>query len=400
MPKSNLFLCFRGDGPYWRDLIYVTAYPSGYSYSKWAFRYAENRLVSSVVEAEVHELENKHVQTEAILGVRFHHSHTNLLLPLRRIEINWIELSGGITQFYFRVLALLDFKKFSSLHQACLKIPDSEMTIHGGNSTALALRSQVKVDALPWSTPKTEDSAWSNMLELISSNAISASPLPLSDASISATYFRFSDVFGGDSKTVPASRLELSQGQGAIYGAQLKEGHQYRVKLSHRILAPQHDGTAPILPLTFDLPTGHLQLAEPSKEVLGWYQTTPIVFRAVQAAQGHQILLVRSNIKDSESGAKRSSEASDIYLPIPFTVKVDWLFRLRRRWLPWLGLTLALTFQTSIAFFRDFIDKLLEGRASLYDLTHYWREFLLIFVGGAVASIFVSVLSDRTKSKG
>ncbi len=398
MSNSNLFLCFQGDGPYWKDLVYVPAYPAGFSYAKWAFRYDQSRWVAPALEAEATAQQQKKIQTAGILGVRFYDSRQELLLPLRRIDVTWIDLTGGITQFYFRVQALLDFTKFDSLEQTCLVLPSEELAEDGQVKSALAFRSSVETSSLPWSPPDAEDRAWSKLLDLVATN----NAVPLRPEVKSATYFRFSNLSEAKKGTFTASELETSQGKGPIYGARLKEGREYQIKLTHRIFSDERRGTAPILPIKLELPTTHLQLTEPSLEVLGWYQTTPIVFRALRADQVHQILLVRSDKKKEESkpGATETQDVeSDVYLPIPLFIGIDWLYRLRKSWALRAGLAIVLTIQASVAYFKDFLDKLLEGKASLSDLTHYWPIVLLLLFLGSIASIFVTLLSDHAKSK-
>ncbi len=406
MKDPNLFLCFQGDGPYWKDLVYIPAYPAGFSYAKWAFRYDQNRWVAATVEAEAERQQQKQIQIQGILGVRFHDQRPELLLPLRRIEVTWIDLSGGVTQFYFRVLALLDFSKFDSLDKACLVLPAEEIAPAGQVKAALAFHSQVEIDTLPWASEDTEDKAWSKLLDLIVANET----VPLRPEVKFATYFRFSNVTEEKKGPLKASQLEVSYGKGPIYGALLQEGRDYQLKLTHRIFSSEHKGTAPILPLRLELPTTHLQLTEPSLEILGWYQVTPIVFRALRADQGHQILLVRSDKKREDpktiggwfrwlrGDASAEGAESDIYLPIPFLIKPNWPLRIRKNWVPKVWLAVVLTLQTSAVYLKDFIDKLLAGKASLSDLAGYWYIFLGLFVLGAIASILVTMLSGQVKT--
>lgn len=394
---ENLFLCFQGDGPYWKDLVYVPAYPAGFSYAKWAFRYDQGRWVSPDLTAEVRPQQQQAVRMAGVLAARFYESRRELILPLRKIEVTWIDLTGGITQFYFRVQALLDFTKFDSLEQACLRLPTAEVAETSQNRNALAFRSKIDITSLPWSPPDAEDQSWARMLELIWTNT----SVPLREEVRSATYVRLSNFFDTKRRIVVPKELETSQGQGPVYGVQLKEGSQYHVNLTHRIFDDEHSGTAPILPIRFDLPSASLQLTEPSLEVLGWYQITPIVFRALRADQSHQVLIVRSEKPNGQrkSGQPDSSDrALDVNLPIPFLVKASWLYRLRTRWALRAGLAVVLTIQASIAYFKDFFDKLLEGKASLADLVHYWPIILLLLFLGGVASILVTFLSGQTKA--
>jgi hypothetical protein len=400
MGDSSFFLCFRGDGPYWTDLVYVPAYPAGFSYSKWAFRYDPGRYVSKAVTAECVAIQQKRIQKEALLGVRFI-SRPELILPLRKVEVNWIDLSGGISQFYFRVQALLDFTKFTSLTEACLTLPPAEIGGEVGNT--LAFRSAVEVGNLPWCQPTQEDTAWAKLLDLITSN----DAIPLRAELKSATYLRLSNVLDKKNQPITAVELATSPGKGPVYGALLKEGEEYQIKLTHRILGDRA-GTAPILPIKLELPTAHVQLTEPALEVLGWYQTTPIAFKAVRADKAHQILLVRAEEKKKEEQkggdggdpTQIQSSQSMVYLPIPLRVEIGWLYRLRTNWALRAGLAIILTLQASIAYLKEFFDKLLAGKASLKDLVDYWPVLLLMFFLGSIASILVTLLQDQTKAKG
>jgi hypothetical protein len=400
MSNSNLFLCFYGDGPFWKDLLYVPAYPAGFSYQKWPFRYDPSKWVSQGLQVEVRNQEQKKIQIAGILGVRFRRTRQELLLPLRRIEITWIDLAGGITQFYFRVQALLDFTKFNSLEQACLSLPPDELAADGEVKNALAFRSAVKVDSLHWSAPEGEDLAWSKMLDLVEVNG----NVPLRKEVKSATYLRFSNLSEAKAGTVAPTELEISSGKGPIYGANLKEGREYQIKLSHRILAEDQEdtATAPILPVKLDLPTTNLQLTQPALEVLGWYQTTPIIFKALRADQAHQVLLIHADKKKAGTTADEAGEqdgGSDIYLPIPLKVSIGWLYRLRTNWALRIGLALVRTIQAGVTYLKDFLDKLLEGKATFSDLTKFWPVFLVLFFLGAVASILVTLLKGPAKSK-
>jgi hypothetical protein len=390
MSSSNLFLCFFGDGPYWKDFVYIPAYPAGFSYQKWAFRYT-SEWVASAVNVEAQQQQQKKIQISGILGVRFSTKHPEKLLPLRKIEVTWIDLAGGITQFYFRVQALLDFTKFATLENACLTIPPEELATDGQVKSTLAFKSSVATDSLPWCSSETEGAAWGKLLDLIEGNVNVGLKVELK----SATYFRFSNISDAKTRTIQPTELEVSQGKGPIYGALLKEGREYKVQLSHRILGEAHDGTAPILPLALELPTTNLQLTEPALEVVGWYQTTPIVFKALRADQAHQVLVIRSDKKKGKEieDAKAEDGNLDLFLPIPLRVSIGWLYRLRTNWALRIGLAVVLTIQASLAYFKDFMDKLLEGKASLSDLITFWPVFLLLFALGAVASIFVTLLS-------
>ena len=211
MSNSNLFLCFFGDGPYWKDLVYVPAYPAGFSYQKWAFRYT-SEWVASAMSVEAQNQQQTKIQIPGILGVRFSKTHPEKLLPLRKIEVTWIDLAGGITQFYFRVQALLDFTKFDGLENACLTIPPEELAANGQVKGTLAFKSSVDTDALPWSSSETEDAAWGRLLDLIDDNKI----VGLKDELKSATYFRFSNILDSKKRTIQSTELEMSQGKGPI----------------------------------------------------------------------------------------------------------------------------------------------------------------------------------------
>ena len=401
MSNSTLFLCFYGDGPYWKDLLYIPAYPAGFSYQKWAFRYDPSKWVSSELQADAAQQKQKKVPIDGILGVRFSAGRENLLLPLRKIEITWIDLAGGITQFYFRVQALLDFTKYASLEEACLTLPADELAEPDGKvKKALAFRSGVNVDSLKWSASENEDSAWRKMLELVESNTT----VPLKSDVKSATYFRLSNILNvSKGKTVQPTELQRSSGRGPVYGAGLKEGNQYQIKLSHHTLTegPVNSGTAPVLPMKLELPTTSLQLTQPTLEVLGWYQTTPVDFKALRADDMYQALVIQVSKKktgQTGTGADAQDAEWDIYLPIPLKVDIGWLYRLRTRWLPLLALALVLTAQSSINFLKDFFDKLLDGKATFSDLTKFWPVFLVLLSLGAVASIIVTKLKGSGKS--
>ena len=401
MNKSTLFLCFYGDGPYWKDLLYIPAYPAGFSYRKWAFRYDPRKWVSSELQAEAAQQKQKKVQIGGILGVRFSADRENLLLPLRKIEITWIDLAGGITQFYFRVQSLLDFTKFSSLEEACLTLPANELAAPDGTvQKALAFHSDVKVDSLKWSTSEDEDSAWRKMLELVESNTT----VPLKSDVKSATYFRFSNILNvTKGTTVQPTELQQSSGTGPVYGASLKEGNQYQIKLSHGTLTERQDNsaTAPVLPVKLELPTTSLQLTQPALEVLGWYQTTPIDFKALKANETFQDLLIKvSKKKTGQAGTSAEAQDAewDVYLPIPLKVDIGWLYRIRTQWLPLLLLALVLTAQSSITYLKDFFDKLLDEKATFGDLTKFWPVFLVLFILGSIASIIVTKLKGSGKS--
>jgi hypothetical protein len=400
MSDSNLFLCFYGDGPFWKDLLYVPAYPAGFSYQKWAFRYDPSKWVSAALQAEVSKQAQKKIELPGILGVRFSKSRPELVLPLRRIEVTWFDLSDGIDQFYFRVQALLDFSKFSSLEQACLTLPAEEVADGGQAKNALAFRSAVNVDALKWASPDMEGTAWSRLLDLIRANTV----VPLRVDVKSGVYLRFSNVLDAKNRTLKATELETSPGKGPIYGMHLKEGGEYQIKLSHRILSEEHEetATAPILPIKMELPTTHLQLTQPTLEVLGWYQTTPIVFKAVQSDQAHQVLLIRADKKKKTSADGKTEDVdadADAYLPIPLKVGIGWFYRFRTNWLLRIGLAVVLTIQAAIAYLKEFLDKFLKGKATLGDLIDFWPILLILFVLGAVASIFVTMLSGQPKLK-
>ena len=143
------------------------------------------------------------------------------------------------------------------------------------------------------------------------------------------------------------------------------------------------------------MPTTNLQLTEPALEFLGWYQTTPIVFKALRADQVHQVLVIRSDKKKGKDIEDTRAEDGrlDVFLPIPLRVSIGWLYRLRTDWALRIGLAVVLTIQASLAYFKDFMNNLLKGKASLSDLVDFWPVFLLLFALGAVASIFVTWLS-------
>jgi hypothetical protein len=411
MSNPTLFLCFRGDGPYWKDLLYVPAYPAGYTYAKWAFRYTQNDLVTPGVIAEFEPIKQKQLTREAILGVRFI-GKPNLVLPLRKIEINWSDFTGGLAQFDFRVQALLDFTKFKTLESACLTLPNSEIQADNEVGTKLAFHSTAQTSALPWSEPASEDNAWAALIDLIAANT----SVPLDASLKSSTFFRLSNVLDQNNTPLTATELEAGPGNRPVFGALLKEGQKYQIKLTHRN-AGDHKGTAPILPIKLDLPTGHLQFTRPALEILGWYQITPIAFKALKSSTSHQILLIHSDTKTGSNadakegataGAQKSapdnvlqspSEGTDVFLPVPLRVQIGWLHRLKTSWSLRIGLAVVLTIQASIAYFRDFFDKLLEGKASLTDLIHYWPIILTLLALGAVASLLVSALQDQTKPK-
>lgn len=406
MSNSTLFLCFYGDGPYWKDLLYVPAYPAGYSYPKWAFRYETSRWLSRDLQNEVRSQEHQRIEVEGILGVRFGRSEQNRLLPLRRLTITWIDLTAGITQFYFRLGPLLDFTQFNTLEGAWLELPADEVAADGPVANALAFRSKVDVSALKWSAEKDEDDAWYKLLDLVRSNE----RVPLRGEVKSATYVRFSNVTrvkaGRTAAVVAPTQLEVSTGRGPIYGAKLTEGSDYEIKLTHRVLAEGSGATAtaPNLPLELKLPASNsIQLSQPPGEFLGWYQTTPINFKALIADKAYQDLIIRAEKKKADAsggGAQAQDADAEVALPIPLKVGVGWLYRLRTRWALQAGLALVLAAQSAVVYLQDFLDKLTDGKATFSDLAAYWLIFLVLFVLGAIASVLVTQLSGRASPKG
>lgn len=395
MESKSLFLSFQADGIYWQDLVYLPAYPQGFTYEKWPFRYRDKWL-DSTVKANLTGWINQgsRLRLDATLVARFKTKNLASILPLRRIEITRAHTEAGMNHFYFKLGSLRDFRETADLKGACYDLLANEW-FPNADDNPLIFYSGADVSTAKWCSPADEAISWARLVELIGGGA----DFPLTAEAKTAVYPRFS-IPEYKTKPVSVSQLFNDEARGDIFGAVLEEGSQYSFKVTHKYAQNPVGSTAPKLSYKYEPGNRHLELTAPLAEVIGNYQTTPISIAAVSASTLWEEFVVRASLAptivvvgDSKSGAELFA------LPIPFRIQPNWFYRLKSRWVWRVLLFLALAIQGGVTYFSEFWSKFLEGKASLSDLTHYPFVWLSLILTSALATFAVSGIQDRAKPK-
>ncbi len=121
--RSNLFLSFYGDGPYWSDFLHLLAYPPNTNYV-WPFRYPSNLLHPELESIVVDPQQAKSlVGTTAVVGTRFQNEQNkDQFIPIRKVTIREVELAAGVCQFHFFLGPHYDFRAFDDLSGASISV--------------------------------------------------------------------------------------------------------------------------------------------------------------------------------------------------------------------------------------------------------------------------------------
>jgi hypothetical protein len=385
---DQLFLCFFGDGPFWRDFVLAPAYPSGFSYI-WPFRY-DDKWVQPKLQTELatpagrKKLEN----TEATLGVRFGNPHSETVLPLRKITLTHVDTSAGLYSFYFRAGPLVDVQSATELSTVGIPISASEKAVVG---SSLAFRSASSMPAVISTDPDLEDRVWAKLCELICSESV----LPINPQAKQSLFLRFGIPSAG-LHPVAVECLYTSEGQGPVYGASFREGQVYEVTYSHRI--PWLGGkntTVSEIPVDYKLPTSSVELNSPTGSVIGNYQVTHISVAALRSSATWEELVIAPRERDLTSQNGDKINAFDV--KIPFTVKLSILHRFRTTWVYVLLLWLALTMLGVITSIAQLVKDVADGKPIDFGLYKYYVP--LTALASAIVAVVIFLLQEKLKDK-
>ncbi len=402
MASKTLLLCFRLDGPYWDDLIYLSAYPSGFTYEKWPFRYRDKRMQREILDKmPAWDKVGSRLEVDAILAARFMSvNHFNWILPIRKIKITRAYSEAGTNNFYFRLMESRDFRSLSELQQGRMRLPDGEWSTEV-DSNPLALYTELDLSSLSWVAAKDEGDSWAKLVDLVGASET----VPMHEELKSATFVRFSIP-----ALCPVEALFTDDARGSVFGASLKEGQAYTVKVTHRITGKVRDGTRPTLSFDYRIANRNIELSQPVTEVIGYQQTTPVSFSALSATKTWEDIVIRA-LREGDSSAEKAAEARvDIVegsrtevplfsLPIPLKVRPSWLYRLRSRWLWSFLLFVALTIQGAATLLKEFLSKFFEGKADFSSLLDYWPVWVVVLLTSAAATFAITAMHGQSKAE-
>lgn len=403
MASKTLLLCFRLDGPYWDDLIYLSAYPSGFTYEKWPFRYRDVRMHSEILaQMPAWDRVGSRLEVDAILAARFMSvNYLNWVLPIRKIKITRASAESGTNSFYFRLMEPRDFSSVSDLQQGRMQLPAEEWSSEV-DSNPLALYSSLDFSSLSWAAAKTEGDSWAKLVDLVGASE----NVPMHAELKSATFVRFSAPSRG-SAVCPIEALFTDDVRGSVFGASMKEGRAYTIKVTHRITGKREE-TRPTLSLEYKIANHNIELSQPVTEVIGYQQTTPMVVSALSATPAWEDFVVRASRDGTATDAAPAEARVDVVegprtktplfsIPIPLKVRPNWLYRMRSRWIWSILLFLALTVQGAATLLKEFFSKFFEGKADLSSLLDYWPVWLIVLVTSSAASFAITAMNGKNK---
>jgi len=195
---------------------------------------------------------------------------------------------------------------------------------------------------------------------------------------------------------VEVSRLQMSEGQGPIYGAVFREGLSYELTYAHRV--PFLEGkntTIAEIPLDYKPPTTSVELSSPTGTVIGNYQVSHLNLSALRASSSWGEMVIQPH--DKVLTAQNNTKINTFELKIPFRVERSLWYRFRTIWGFVLLLWLALTLVAGLAGFADIVKNISSGKPIDWDLYKYYLPVSAL--ASALAALSVFLLQEKVKSR-
>ena len=159
--------------------------------------------------------------------------------------------------------------------------------------------------------------------------------------------------------------------------------------------------TRPTIEFQYQVASRNIELSQPTAEVIGFQQTTPVGIGAIVPSATWDELVIKGATVSHPDDKNEHGPANrvEFAIPIPLLVQSSWTYRFRSRWIWNVMLFFALIIQGAASFLHDSLSKFLEGKAQLSDLFHYWQAWLVILVSSAAATVAITGIQGRTKLK-
>lgn len=322
---GQLFLCFFGDGPLWDNVVLVPAYPSGYSYFR-PFRYRDAWVQPDLLSDMADQQERRTlIGSDAWLCMRFDSDeHRSKLLPMRKVKITHIDYLPDLHSVYFRLGPFYDLGTTEELQQACVEIGEEE---RGAIGNSLFFRSELVIPNGKLVSKDKEDGMWARFSDLIAKERA----LPFREETKRALFLRFREP-SREKEVARASLIHGSWNLGNIYGSIFSEGRSYELVFFHRIPGLiQTDTSVKNCHIEYGAPTGNVELSVSEEDLTGNYQRHVLGVTALQPSGTWEELVIAP--KQESAGGKDGQRVSTVRLEIPFKVKKDLRYRIKRTWL-------------------------------------------------------------------
>lgn len=316
----TLFLCFRGDGPYWDNTLLVPGYPSGYSYIR-PFRYRDNWVQKRLLEEIYNErARDKLTGAQVVLCMRFLLDEKRWsVLPIRKAVVRHIDPMSDNQSVYFSMGFLYDYTKVKALSDICVDIDQSERDAVG---ETLFFRANLDIPITECTNEAMEDVAWVSFVNLVAGEI----SLPIKEEAKGSLFIRFQ----GLSHKEPAKRgvIHKSWSLGEIHGAILTEGSSYELVFYHRVpkLITQNTSLKESL-VRYKVPSGNLELSRSEEHLTGNYQKHVLNVSALKpTGTWEEIIIEIPEQTESQDGRKINTANTHI----PLKVKTSLWYRLKQ----------------------------------------------------------------------
>jgi hypothetical protein len=321
--------------------------------------------------------------TRCILGARFLQAATETLLPIRIGNVVTARREAGICEFHFRLGPMFDFRGASDLAQAAI---DLHSASGGSMGQQLAFRAELD-PPLPTLPESSSGASWRRFSELAATDP----SLPINDEARRSLFLRLGLPKHG-SRAAKVARLRRSSTGVQTFGPVLLEGRDYDLTLVHYVpsLERKHT-TLGEVPVDISLPSTNISLNTVTESLLGNYGTQEFMLTTTSASPAWEKLIIAPKAEQytSQDG---TAQINAFGISLPVRAAPSLWFRLRTRWLRFLGLWLALIVLGAAGIAEKNIRFLLDGTIQLASIVENWWLITAVVVAAGLASIIVADL--------
>lgn len=320
--ERPILLCFNVASSHGDNLVASIAYPAGYSYHE-PFRYRDEWIEPSLLaQASLFQHEDS-FDRAAVICARFSTGGrlTADVLPLRSATITKVDALPDFTTFYFKLGPLFDFTDARGLSLTRFRADDA---------AARYLAFESPLNTLPSAVEETkETAAWVRLCDLLAD-----SDLPLDPDLRKSCFVRLEKPLKSGSEQT--EEIDASPLSGPLYGSALREGAYYRMRLFHRVPAVAGQDVTVTGRLDYESDSPDVEVGAKHERIDSHYQVHEVSIAAILPTDGAASVFVSWPTSTSGPPGRR------IRVRIPVSVRPSVLYRLKRQWVWYLLLWVAL----------------------------------------------------------
>lgn len=316
------------DGPKWENMLMVPFYAQGLTYFR-PFRYREAWISAGLLgqlQQSTDGVTKLSKEEGTLLCAKFQNSE--LLIPIRQIELTQISKRGNEYYLYFRLGRFIDYRNSSSLLEYTAQVQDA---IDAGDRQKLFHQSSVNLGSLSFIKEydiAAENETWTKFVDLLCSDQ----SLPL-DPVRQSVFLKLAGIKQqNQTENLEPLRIGRTNLEGDIYGYELQEGKSYELELIHRVPS-LIDTNLRMTPFEYQVSFAEqfTDVVPRYEEVSGNYEAHVFLLQAREASAMLDLQFVAPSTKSTDCNGKTLYVES---IRLNFKNKSSWFELFRKRGLP------------------------------------------------------------------